>query len=120
VSGGTGPYEWSEWVPGGSTPITNQSECESCGYTWFFGNCVDGIFPVTDCNSPAGYQVFTTGTTITPTSNYPIQVEDAFGSIHTINDPSELVACSVDPCASVTINLVIDDQDNVSCFGGNN
>lgn len=113
VNGGTGPFEWSEWVPGGSTPITNQSECESCGYTWFFGNCLDGVMPVTSCNTPAGYQVFATGTTVTPSSNFPIQVEDANNNIITLNDLNGIPACGA--CPTITIGL--SNVNDISCNG---
>lgn len=116
VVGGTGPYDWSEWNPGGSTPITNQTECTSCGYTWFFGQCLDGVLPVTTCNTPAGYQVFATGTTVTPSTNVPLQVEDNNGNIITIPDLNSVPACVACPTITVTLNNVAD----VTCNGANN
>lgn len=116
VVGGTGPYDWSDWNPGGSTPITNQSECTSCGYTWFFGQCLDGIVPVATCNTPAGYQVFATGTTVTPSANVPLQVEDNNGNIITIPDLNSVPACVACPTITVTLSNVAD----VTCNGANN
>lgn len=113
VNGGTGPFNWSEWDAGGSTPITNQTECQNCGYSWFLGQCLNGIIPVTDCVVPAGYQVFTTGTTITPTSNFPLQVEDALGNTVVIPDLNNIPGCSACPTITITMSGVSD----ISCNG---
>ncbi len=115
VSNGVGPYTWQEYEAPGSTPITNQTECEACGYTWFFGNCVNGIMPVSDCNTPGGYTTFATGTTVTPTGNYPIQVTDNSGNTFIINAPGDLLPCSAAPCPTLTTNVTA--QTNVNCFG---
>ncbi len=113
VNGGTGPFTWSEWSAGGSTPITNQTECQNCGYTWFGGTCLNGFTPATSCSVPAGYQVFATGTTVTPTTNYPLQVEDAVGTIITIPDLNNIPSCSACPTITITMSGVND----ISCNG---
>lgn len=119
VSNGTGPYTWENWVPASSSPITNQTQCESCGYTWFFGTCIDGAFPVTTCNTPAGWATIGTGTNITPPGGWTqIQVTDSQGNTIVV-DPSTLIQCGADPCAGVTISVNI-VPTNVSCFGGAN
>lgn len=110
VSGGTGPYTWSEWSTGGSTPITNQTECQACGYTWFgfpVNQCFDGATPVTSCTTAAGYVQFATGTTVTPTANFPIQVEDNTGQIFTINSAGQLQPCTGCPTLTVTPTAVV-------------
>lgn len=115
VSGGVGPYTWAEWIPAQSTPITTQAQCTSCGYTWFFGTCLNGALPVTTCNSPAYWSNFGAGTSVTPpASATQIQVTDASGSILTF-DPATIPACVSNPCP--TINMTVSSQTNVLCFG---
>lgn len=113
VSGGTGPYTWYAWNPGGSTPITTQAQCTACGYSWFFGQCLNGVFPVTSCSTPAGYQQIGTGTTITTPSNFPIQVVSASGSTITYNSLTSISPCSSCP----SISLTNSNQVNPACFG---
>ncbi len=115
VSGGTGPYTWSQWVPASTVTVTNAATCTACGGTWTFGTCLNGFTPVTSCTTPAAYATFATGTTITPTTNFPIQVEDSQGNILTINSAGQLSPCGVNPCTPFTTS--IPSQTNVSCFG---
>jgi gliding motility-associated-like protein len=93
VSGGTGPYTWAYFDPGGTTPITNQTECQACGYTWTFGTCLNGFIPVTSCSTPAGYVDFGTGVTVTPPANNQLQVTDNVGTVFQF-DPATLPPCS--------------------------
>lgn len=118
VSGGVGPYSWSNYVPATNTPITNQTECQNCGYTWFFGQCLNGFTPVTSCSSPATYVNFATGTTVTPPAgSTQFQVTDNAGTVYTFT-AGNLVPCTTTPCTSLTVNA--SSITNVSCFGGNN
>ncbi|MCO5269215.1 MAG: gliding motility-associated C-terminal domain-containing protein [Brumimicrobium sp.] len=97
VSGGTGPYTWSEWVSGSTIPITDQASCVQCGGTWTFGTCLGGglpPMPITSCSTPPGYDVFATGTTVTPPSNLPIIVVDALGDTLTINSLAGIPQCT--------------------------
>jgi len=116
VSGGMGPYTWEEWMPASSTPITNQAECVSCGYTWvpLMNQCLDGTFPATTCNVPAHWSQFATGSTITPSGTYPIQVTDSQGNESTINDFASLPECL--PCPPVDLNIT--NIANAACIGG--
>lgn len=122
VTNGTGPYTWEEEVTT-TTPITNQTECQDCGYTWVgfgpLGDCFDGGVggtQVTDC-STTGWSLYATGTTTTPPGSLPIQVTDDAGASVIITDLSSLPACGSNPCAGVTINFNVDNQTDVSCFG---
>jgi gliding motility-associated-like protein len=117
VSGGTGPYTWSQWLPGSTVTVTNAATCTACGGTWnsLFGQCLNGFIPVTSCTTPAGYAALATGTTVTPTTNFPIQVEDSQGNILTINSAGQLVPCGANPCATFTTS--VSAQTNVNCFG---
>lgn len=115
VSDGVGPYTWQETIPPSSTPITNQAQCQACGYTWFFGTCLNVATPVTSCNSPGGLQTFATGTTVTPTSNFPIHVTDNSGTTYIINSAGSLTPCVTNPCPTLTTS--ISSQTNVNCFG---
>ena len=105
ASGGTS-YTWYAWNPGGSTPITTQAQCTACGYTWTFGQCLNGIFPVTSCNVPAGYQLYGTGTTVTTPSNFPIQVVSSSGTTVTYNSLSNISACATG-CPTITITPLV-------------
>ncbi|CAA6830271.1 MAG: internalin, putative [uncultured Aureispira sp.] len=114
VSNGTGPYTWSEWFPGGNTPITNQTECTACGYTWFFNACLNGVIPVTTCNTPAGWVQIATGVNNIPNpSAWPIQVVDNSSSILTISGPGIVPLCAA--CPPITINIT--NQIDAQCFG---
>lgn len=115
VSNGVGPYTWAEWVTTTVTP-TNQTECTSCGGTWIPGippivpaSCSVSSCPVT------GYVDFTTGTTITPTTNFPIRVTDNTGTTFIINSAGSLSNCSTISCPTLTTNIT--SQTNVNCFG---
>src|SRR5690554_2228525 len=116
VLNGTGPYNWEEELS--NTPITNQTECEDCGFSWTLGNCLDGFIPVSTCPGPTWSQ-FGTGTTVNPPSTYPIQVSDGAGATVIINNVSNIPACNTNPCSGVTINLNIDNQTDVNCAGDN-
>ncbi len=123
VSNGVGPYDWDQWVAASSTPITNQAQCEACGYTWFAGlppflpsQCQDGMFQqVTTCNSAAGWEFYTTGTTITPpVGATQMQVTD-FAGTTLIVDLSTLPACVTNPCPTITVAM--SNVNNVTCLG---
>jgi len=117
VSGGTAPYNWSEFLPATSTPITTEQLCVTCSsnYSWipFINSCFDGVFPVGSCNSPAGYDQFATGTNATPGTNFPIIVEDFSGQTYTINNLGDLLPCTTCP----TLTITPASQVNVNCFG---
>lgn len=113
VTGGTGPYIWSEFYPASTTPITTQNECTSCGYTWFFGTCLNGIIPVTTCNSPAQWIQYATGANAPAPSVFPAQVEDNAGTIYTINVAGTLPSCALCPALVPTTFVT-----NATCNGG--
>lgn len=125
VSGGNGTYTWSQGtVVAVTTPITTEQECIDCPsatpqYIPIFGfytGCDLSDCPTTDTT----WTQYATGTTTPAPSGYPIQVVDGNGITTVINNAGELVACTVDPCAGVTIAMNIDSQTDVSCFGGSN
>jgi gliding motility-associated-like protein len=116
VTGGVGPYTWQYWAPAQTTNITNQTECQACGYTWTFGTCLNGMFPVTTCNTPAGWVTWATGTTVAPPPNYPIQVLD-----NATNTGSYASLSAIQPCSACpTLTLNVSNTIHVSCFGGSN
>jgi gliding motility-associated-like protein len=115
VLNGTGTITWEE-EGSVSTPITNQSECENCGYTWFGFSCLDGFTTVTNCNT-TGWVQFATGTTVTPTGNYPIQVTDGAGTSLIINTIGDVSACGANPCTNLTLNIT--SENDISCNGAN-
>ncbi len=114
VSGGVGPYTWAQYMPAVNSPITNQTQCTSCGYTWFFGTCLNGAAPVTSCNTPAYWSTFATNTTVTPPVTTQIQITDGSGTIYTFN-PATVPACVSNPCPTITLSTSA--QTNVACFG---
>ena len=126
VTGGVGPYSWAQFVPASNTPITNQTQCESCGYTWNPGfppflpaQCLNNLLqPVTTCSSPASYATFTAGSTVTvPAGVTSVQITDAGGTVITV-DLTTVLPCGSLPCP--TLNFTTSSQTNVSCFGGSN
>ena len=114
VSGGVGPYTWAQYIPAANTPITTQAQCTSCGYSWFFGTCLNGATPVTSCNTPAYWSTFATNTTVTPPVTTQIQITDGAGTLYTFN-PSSVPACVTNPCPTITVSTTA--QTNVACFG---
>jgi gliding motility-associated-like protein len=120
VSGGTGPYTWSQWNPGGSTPITNQTQCLSCNpsYTWLAfpppGQCLNGVIPVNTCNVPAGYQTYATGSNAPAPTQFPAQVQDNTGQTFTINNLGSLPNCT--SCPTITVSTSSINQP--ACNGG--
>jgi gliding motility-associated-like protein len=114
VTGGTGPYTWSEFYPASTTPITTQAECTSCGFTWFFGNCLNGIVPVTTCNSPAQWVVYANGVNAPAPTVFPAQVQDNAGTIFTINAAGTVPPCALCPALIANNNNVVD----AICNGG--
>lgn len=117
VAGGVGPYTWAEYVAASSSPITNSTECTACGYTWFFGTCLNGATPVTTCNTPAYWSNFGTGTTVTPpVGATQIQITDGTANTFTF-DPNTVLPCVTNPCPTLTVST--SSQTNVLCFGNN-
>jgi gliding motility-associated-like protein len=123
VTGGTGPYTWQNWQPASSTPITNQTQCEACGYTWFAGipfvlpaQCQNAMLQqVTACNTPAGWVTVGTGTTITPpVGSTQMQVLDNVGGSLQFN-PTTVLPCVTNPCPTITVTM--SNVNNVTCFG---
>jgi gliding motility-associated-like protein len=117
VSNGTGPYTWQQWQDASSTPITNQTQCTACGYSWTFGQCLNGLQPATSCPTPAGYITFATGTTATPPGTWPIKVIDSQGNELIINNLSSVPDCN-NNCPTITVTT--SNVTNVLCNGGNN
>lgn len=118
VSNGIAPYNWAYYQAAATTPITNQAECQSCGYTWFGFQCLNGFTPANSCNSPAQWVNFFTGTNATiPAGNSQVQVTDNSGTI-TVLTIANLPNCTTNPCPTITVTTQA--QTNVSCFGGTN
>lgn len=120
VSGGVGPYEWAEEETV-NTPITNQTECENCGFDWIgfggFGNCLDGTNTVTNCTS-VGWTNYANGTTVGAPTTFPIQVTDDQGSTIVINSAGDIAPCTTSPCTNLTVTITT--QADVTCNGLNN
>jgi len=115
VTGGAGPYDWaSEQTV--TTPITNQTECQDCGFTWALGSCLDGFTPVTNCTG-LGWVNYANGSTTTAPPNFPIQITDNAGNTVTINSANDILPCSSNPCTNLTLD--IDAQTDVTCNGEN-
>jgi gliding motility-associated-like protein len=125
VSNGVSPYTWAYYQNATSTPITNQTQCQSCGYTWNPGfppllpaQCLNGVTPVTSCNTPAQWVNFATGTNATaPAGVTQVQVTDNSSTV-TLFTISNLASCNTTPCPTINVNAT--NQTNVSCFGGSN
>ncbi|HOY31350.1 MAG TPA: PKD domain-containing protein [Bacteroidales bacterium] len=114
VSGGTGPYSWQEYAPPATINITNQAECQSCGYTWnaLISICMNGMMPVTTCTTPGGWSTVATGNTITPTGTWPIRVIDVNGDSAIVSSFSSLPVCSPCPTLVITPSNIVDACNN--------
>lgn len=115
VSGGTPSYTWSVYNPGGSTPITTQAQCTACNssYTWLFGQCMNGVTPVTSCSTAPSWQQVGTGASIATPTTTPIKVVDAVGNSYTVTTLSSVPSCS----ACVTPTVSISATQSVTCNG---
>jgi gliding motility-associated-like protein len=114
VSGGNPTYSWSYWRQAQSTPITNQAQCTACGGSWipFINICLVNSFPVTSCNTPAGWVQFATGTTVQPPPGTDtIQVTDNAGTAFFINGISTVPPCQQCP----TITVTVQSKQDVTC-----
>jgi gliding motility-associated-like protein len=120
ATGGSGTLTWStQSTTTTSTPITTEAQCIACPTTtpnYVFG-FYTGCSGTTCTQTITTWNAFGTGTNQTPPS-YPVQIQDANGTILVINSAASLTACSSVPCP--TINFTTPAQTNVSCFGGNN
>ena len=115
VSGGVAPYAWAYYQAAQNTPITTQQDCQNCGYTWFFGQCLNGVVPVNSCNSPAQWVNFANGTNATPPAGVAqVQVTDAAGTVQVLT-LANVLPCNPNPCPPVTVSL--SGISNVTCFG---
>jgi len=104
VSGGVGPYTWSQ-----------QEETLDCSA------CLGFPFPA--CEVPPGCAVstmvwtqFATGTTVTAPGTWPIQVADSDGGLIEITGTTGLPSCSGAPC-ELNVNLI---SSQAACDGQNN
>ncbi|MFH0865277.1 MAG: T9SS type A sorting domain-containing protein [Bacteroidota bacterium] len=115
VTGGTGPYIWEEYISGSSTPITNQTECVACGYSWQIFQCMDGSMnPVTQCPGTGTWSNFAIGTTVTPPVGADtIRVNDASVNSQIAYNISSLPICTNCP----TINITPSNIVHVLCYG---
>lgn len=94
VSGGTGPYTWSEFG--------QVEDCSACQDVFPFPPC---SFPP-DCSVMVdGWIEFGTGETVTPSGTFPIQVTDAQGGVLEIASAAEVSLCSEIPC-ELQVNLL--------------
>jgi gliding motility-associated-like protein len=119
VSGGIGPYDWAEEITL-TTPITNQTECQDCGYSWIgigaFGQCLDGTNTVSNCTTQ-NWTNYANGTTVAPPSTFPIQITDSQGSTLIINSAGDISPCTTNPCTNLAVTIT--NQTNVVCNGAN-
>jgi len=122
ITNGVGTIVWEEDVPPSSSPITNETECTNCGYTWLPAipfispaQCLDGLTVVTSCNDPGGLTQFATGVTVMPGPNFPLVVTDGAGYQITINDINDLDDCVTVPCTNLTVTIT--NQSDISCNG---
>ncbi|MFN5909993.1 MAG: gliding motility-associated C-terminal domain-containing protein [Bacteroidota bacterium] len=120
VSGGVGPYTWQQWIPAQTVTITNQTQCQSCGYTWnaLLGQCLNGFFPATSCTQPAAWSTFATGTNVTaPAGLTQLQVLDNSGGSLAF-DLNTVLDCTSNPCPTITVGTSA--LSNILCFGQTN
>ena len=94
VTGGTGPYTWSEF-----------GQIEDCSGCQTFPGFPPCAFPPGCSVMVDGWIEFGTGATVTPSGTFPIQVTDNQGGILEIASAAEVALCSEVPC-DLELNLV--------------
>lgn len=107
VAGGNcSTYTWQYYAQATTSPITNQAECESCGYNWIapLAMCQNGGITVTTCNILAGWTTFYSGNEIPVPSQFPVRVTDGCGYYFYINNIGELD--SLPPCVVYNESLL--------------
>lgn len=115
ATSGNGPYTWYEWASGSTIQITDQASCTACGGQWFIFQCMINGSPATSCTGPSGWAQFGgTGTTVTPTANWPILVVDADNDSLQIASLGSLPMCTpcTPPTASATATATSCGQNN--------
>ncbi|MFN5371242.1 MAG: hypothetical protein ACK5B6_07245, partial [Bacteroidia bacterium] len=105
VDGGTGPYSWEYYTPQQTIQISNQAQCEACGYTWFFGSCLNGFFPAESCTVPESWTEYASGTNAPAPTIFPSRVTNSAGTEYIINSGDEIVPCA--ECPADTVDLII-------------
>jgi gliding motility-associated-like protein len=99
ASNGTGTYTWEQF--------TSTQDCSGC-----FVGCE---FPPGCAVNSSGWTTIGTGATIPAPTIFPVRVVDDAGGILEIPDAAAIQPCTECP----TITVVITDQTDVSCPGGN-
>ncbi|MEY3237760.1 MAG: hypothetical protein RI883_1861, partial [Bacteroidota bacterium] len=109
ASGGVGSFIWNQQTPVvTSTPITNQSQCTSCGgtasFNWFgfYNGC-----SIANCLSTSYVLAqYATGTNAAYPTSFPIQVIDAAGTLVNYATLASIPMCN--PCVPPV--LVLNNQ----------
>ena len=122
ASGGTGVYSWSYGTVNPSTSINTEQECIDCIFATpqYIGFPPFAIYTgcdMTTCPGDTTWTQYATGVNTLAPPSYPILISDGNVST-TIDNAGELVACSVDPCAGVTLTMNVVSQSDPNCFGG--
>ncbi|MBN2667725.1 MAG: gliding motility-associated C-terminal domain-containing protein [Bacteroidales bacterium] len=113
TTGGVGTIIWEDWENFNST-ISNEQECIDCptatpNYVFgFYTGCSSSTCTGTD------WVQFGTGTSVTPPSNWPMQISDDNGVQLSYTDLS-----SIPPCSACTPPTVTGAIMHVDCSGNN-
>ena len=106
-TGGAGVLQWQTQQTQIIQP-QNQTQCQQCGGTWFFGVCSVPICSLTT------WVTYTTGNTASVPSSWPLQVTDGTNTV-TYNSLSQ-----IPPCSGCTNPTIQSNVTHVTCAGLNN
>jgi hypothetical protein len=106
VEGGTGPYSWEYYTAPQTIQITNQAQCEACGYQWLLFGCFSTFpIPAEACTGPESWTEYASGTNAPAPTIFPSRVTNSAGTEYIINSGDEIVPCA--ECPADTVDLTI-------------
>jgi gliding motility-associated-like protein len=106
VEGGTGPYSWEYYTAPQTIQITNQAQCEACGYQWLFFGCFSSFpIPAEACTVPESWTEYASGTNAPAPTIFPSRVTNSAGTEYIINSGDEIVPCA--ECPADTVDLTV-------------
>jgi hypothetical protein len=116
VTAGQEPFSWQYYVQGDTIQITNQQQCEACGYYWFSDNCLDGFFLVDSCIIPDVWIEFASGDMVSTLDSFPIRVINSIGIEKIIYSSDEVLPCT--NCSDLAVSFAPDNTSFCNAFGG--
>jgi hypothetical protein len=116
ISAGQGPFSWQYLTEQQNIQITTQEQCEACGYSWFFGSCLNGFFPALSCVLSESSFEFATGINIPMPDSFPIRVINSIGIEKIIYSSDEVLPCT--NCSDLAVAFAPANTSFCNTVGG--